>query len=220
MRATTFEFRERFWIIAGVFFAGFACYWIDHVNAAHAIAGGHARLVIGLGAVIATLAALLRTWATAYLRTDVVKDARLHTDRLVADGPYRHVRNPLYLGTALLAVAFAPLASRTGAVVMIAGMLVFVLRLIGREEGELHASQGDAYRAYVRAVPRFLPALVPRVPASGAAPQWRQAVRGELMMWAFAAGIAAFAVSLDQRLLWAVVVAGFLGYLPGRVRSR
>src|SRR5712692_873879 len=103
MRATTFEFRQRFWIIAGVFAAGFACYWIDHVNAAQALAGGHVRLVFGLGAGVAALAALIRTWAAAYLRTEVVKDSALHTDRLVADGPYRHVRNPLYLGTALLA---------------------------------------------------------------------------------------------------------------------
>jgi hypothetical protein len=35
------------------------------------------------------------------------------------------------------------------------------------------------------------------------------------MMWAFALGAGAFAVTLDQRLLYGFLVLGFLGYFPG-----
>ena len=49
------------------------------------------------GAALVFVAALLRTWATAYLRTEIVHDAPQHAEALVADGPYRYVRNPLYL---------------------------------------------------------------------------------------------------------------------------
>src|SRR5882757_2992199 len=47
----------------------------------------------------AVTAALLRTWATAYLDAAVVHDKRMRADQVVADGPFRYVRNPLYRGT-------------------------------------------------------------------------------------------------------------------------
>ena len=51
-----------------------------------------------------TLAGLLRTWAAAYLHSDVVHDLKLHSEKLVADGPYRFMRNPLYLGSLMLTI--------------------------------------------------------------------------------------------------------------------
>ncbi len=45
-QATEFEFRTRFWFIAGIFWLGFFLYAIDHVNASIALSrlilGGHA----------------------------------------------------------------------------------------------------------------------------------------------------------------------------------
>jgi len=106
-------------------------------------------------------------------------------------------------------------------VVIVGGLLVVVLRLIGREEAALSRTQGTAYAEYVARVPRLWPALALRVPASGARPQGRQAVTGELMMWAFALGAGAFAVTLDTRLLYGFLVVGILGYFPGfRARAR
>ncbi|MGE5761475.1 MAG: methyltransferase family protein [Gemmatimonadota bacterium] len=218
MQATEFEFRHRFWVILAVFAAGFACYSLDHRNSAYALAGGSragARVVLAAGALLVIAAAALRTWASAYLRTLVVKDQRLHADRLVADGPYRYLRNPLYLGTVALAVCFGLMASRLGFLVIVGGMLLVVYRLIGREEAALSRSQGSAYDAYRARVPRLWPALRPRVSASGTRPEWRQAFTGELMMWGFALAAATFAVTLDRRLFYAFLVLGFIGYLPG-----
>jgi protein-S-isoprenylcysteine O-methyltransferase Ste14 len=218
MQATEFEFRNRFWVIAAVFSAGFTCYFIDHQNAASTLVRGNptgVHLVLGAGALLAAAAAAVRTWASAYLHTEVVKDHALHADRLVADGPYRHLRNPLYLGTLLLAVCFGLMASRLGFLVMVGGLLIVVLRLIGREEAALSHTQGNAFEEYRARVPRLWPALSPRVPASGARPQWRQAFMGELAMWAFASGAAAFAATFDQRFFFAFLILGFLGYFPG-----
>jgi len=75
----------------------------------------------------------------------------------VADGPYRHLRNPLYLGTILLAVAIGTMASRIGFLVLTVGMILFVYRLILREEANLLRSQGESYRRYFEAVPRLIP---------------------------------------------------------------
>ncbi len=223
MRASNFEFRNRFWLISALFLAAFGCYIFDHRNAAQMFArllGQDTRfgvqLVFGIGALVAFLAAWIRTWASAYLRTSVVKDAAIHSDRIVADGPYRHLRNPLYFGTVLLGVSFGMIASPTGFLVLVGGLTIFVLRLIAREEAELEAAQGAAYRRYARAVPGLVPAFEPRVEASGVRPQWGQAFFGEASMWIFAIGCALFAITLNQWTLYAFVAAGFLSYIPVR----
>jgi protein-S-isoprenylcysteine O-methyltransferase Ste14 len=227
MRATDFEFRNRFWVIAALFFAAFGCYAFDHLTAAQLFARllredtrFGVQVVFGAGALLAFLAAWIRTWASAYLHSSVVKDAEIHADRLVADGPYRHLRNPLYLGTVLLGISFGLIASVTGFFVLAVGLTVFVSRLIAREEAELEAAQGAAYRRYKRAVPGLLPAFDPRVEASGARPQWGQAFLGEAMMWIFALGCALFAITLNQWILYGFVLAGFIGYFPVRRASR
>ncbi len=236
LRATRFEFRARFWIIAGIFWLGFSLSAVDHANAGLALlhllaparfaaAGvrGHRlalRWVVACGSLLAFAAAALRTWAAAYLDSSIVHDGRLHAEGVVADGPYRFVRNPLYLGTVLLAAGMALLASPLGWVVIVGGIVVFTLRLIGREESELGAAQGASYAAYRAAVPRILPALSPRVPASGARPRWGQAFLGESFMWLFAFALAGFVPTLDPRWLFVFLGLGFLATLLFKLRQR
>jgi hypothetical protein len=118
---------------------------------------------------------------------DVVHDPSLHSERLVAEGPYRHVRNPLYVGLMLLDVGMLPLASALGAAWMLLAMSIFTLRLVGREEAALLAEQGEAFRRYLEAVPlRALAATA--LPAAGGRPQWGRALLGELLIWAMVAG--------------------------------
>lgn len=109
MKATNFEFRQRVWLIMILFWAGFALYAVDRVNIiqwAVTLAfpgnglwqGFFVRLILSVAALMVLLAAWLRTWAAAYLRSSVVHDPNLHSEAIVADGPYRYLRNPLYLG--------------------------------------------------------------------------------------------------------------------------
>jgi len=135
MRATNFEFRFRFWFITLIFWLAFGCYTLDHLNAAVALvrlvfrgdpnlksAGArHAiRAVFGLSAALVAAAAWVRTWGSAYLRTEVVRDSAVRTEKLVADGPYRRLRNPLYLGNLLMAAGIGLFASRSGWLVLYA----------------------------------------------------------------------------------------------------
>jgi protein-S-isoprenylcysteine O-methyltransferase Ste14 len=230
MRATTFEFRFRVWIITGLIWAAFACSAFDHSR----MIGAFTRLFGGPGAwaaegfAIACVsgAAWIRTWAAAYLEPEVIHDKRLHSDRLVADGPFRHVRNPLYLGTLLLGVGFGLLASRTGFVVLNAGLLVFTTRLILREESELAQTQGGPYREYLERVPRWWPSLPPLVPAGGMTPRWPAAIRGEMMFWLF---LAAFILRLacapfltagrQNDLFVTVICVAFVARLLDRARK-
>ena len=219
MRATDFEFRHRFWFICLVYFVGFGSYNLDHVNSSVAVAqwlfrasdpglkslaARHAlQAWFAGGATLVAAAAWIRTWGGAYLRTEVVHDAVVRTERLVADGPYRYVRNPLYVGNLLLATGMATLASRIGGVVLILGNLLIVLRLIGREEAAWAQSQGETYRAFLAAVPRLWPSLRPRLPTSGLQPKWTQAFLGEAWMWCFALNGFLFAWRVNSTLYYA-----------------
>jgi protein-S-isoprenylcysteine O-methyltransferase Ste14 len=169
-RAADFEFRHRVWIIGAIFWLAFSCYGFDHVRSAEGllllISGGPLNvhsvlvryelyLIFAVAALLITARAWMRPWGTAYLRTEVVHDSSLHSERLVADGPYRHVRIPLYFGNLLMAIGIGLMASRTGWFVLVILMTLFVYRLLGREEAGLLKSQGNAYRAYLAAVPRL-----------------------------------------------------------------
>jgi len=77
---------------------------------------------------------------------------------LVGVGPYRWVRNPLYVGALAVFVGFG-LLDRSPA------MLLFALALVGcfhvfvlvYEEPHLERTFGEPYRRYLREVPRWIP---------------------------------------------------------------
>jgi protein-S-isoprenylcysteine O-methyltransferase Ste14 len=231
LAAGDIEYRIRPWIIAVIFFAAFQLYRWDHVSAAAALAawltpgGGDVQktqtLIFAIGAAATLAAAALRTWAAAYMSSSVVHDPRVHDSRLVADGPYRYLRNPLYLGVVLVAFGFALAASRWGFVLLMLAIPFFQYRLTLREEGALKATQGGSYRRYLAAVPRMFPSLRPRVPASGMRPQWGQAVRGELFMWGFALTFVVFTATGNMRvLMYGCIAATALVLLMGRLSAR
>jgi protein-S-isoprenylcysteine O-methyltransferase Ste14 len=223
-QATETEFRQRFWVIGAIFAAGFSCYSLDPRTAADALAaalGVRARAVFAAATGVAVAAALLRSWAEAYLHSSIVHDAELHADQMVADGPYRFVRNPLYLGTILLAVSIGSLASRMGFFVLSFGMTLFVVRLVLREEAALSKSQGEGYRRYLAAIPRLIPSPWPRLPAAGGHANWVDGLSGETFMWGFALAMAAFTATGSTRILGGVMAASFAVYfLQGRLRKR
>lgn len=218
MKATRWEFTNRamvFGIIIGVSFGVYAldrhataetvANWLD--SKLHGDAGQWVRAVLAAGAILLAIAALIRTWASAYLNANVVYASEVKSSTLVADGPYRRTRNPLYFANVLMAIALGTAMSLTGCVVCVLGITVFCYRLIFREEGELSASQGQSYAAYCRAVPRLLPSLIPGVASSGSRPQWGAGFKAEGWYWGFALGLLAFAVTLNLGVFFLVITA-------------
>lgn len=202
MKATRFEFRFRFVILVLLYAVSFVMPWnkwlhLDTVRTWQWLASLLSRagvmgfsqatlLVLVAGICFAVAAALLRTWGSAYLGQGVVRDTAMHGDRMVAAGPYRHVRNPLYLGTFLHSFALALLTMPSGAAFMLVTVGLFELRLIGAEESFLSERLGEAYGEYRMRVPRLVPSLRPQIESSGASPAWGTAALSEVYMWGVA----------------------------------
>jgi protein-S-isoprenylcysteine O-methyltransferase Ste14 len=199
MKASTLEFRFRFLILAAIYCLGFVAPWnywlhLDSIRTWQLLAAWPARsgwisfsnatiVVLLLGIACALMGAFLRTWGTAYLRPSIVQDSAMHGEGVIAAGPYRYVRNPLYLGNLFHTFALALLMPPSGAIICILAIGIFQLRLIAAEESFLTAKLGAPYLAYRAKVPRLVPALTPRVPASTMQPKWPLAFLGEIYMW-------------------------------------
>ena len=226
MKATAFEFRHRFWIIMAIYVLGFVAPWnkvlpLDGTGSnAHlwgvlaALLSKTAMMSIGpafnvvlvVGILCAGIGAWLRTWGSAYLGTDVMRDTALRAEGVVADGPYRHLRNPLYLGAWIHTLALALLMPASGAVFTIVVLIGFQMRLILGEETFLAGKQGESYRAYCAQVPRLWPSFRPRISASGARPRWAQAALAEIFMWGVTVSFAVLGWRYDAFLLMKCVL--------------
>lgn len=86
----------------------------------------------------------------------------------VAVGPYRHVRNPMYIGAWILLIGFG-LHQRSVAIVVFSALWLLIAHLfvICYEEPHLRREFGATYEAYCRAVPRWAPRAQGPAPHEG-----------------------------------------------------
>ncbi len=102
-----------------------------------------------VGGIVAALGLLIRASAAGHLRKD---------EQLATAGPYAFTRNPLYLGSAILAAGFIIAGYSWLAGLMVAVYFaVFYGAVIRNEEADLHKRFGAAFDEYAARVPVFLP---------------------------------------------------------------
>jgi protein-S-isoprenylcysteine O-methyltransferase Ste14 len=228
-KATPLEYRFRYLIHTVLYLLGFTAPWNNflhldppgpnaHVwgilaaNLSQAGLGNIAtafNLLLSIAIVCALAGAFLRTWGSAYLGANVVQSHGMHTavtTGVLQDGPFRHLRNPLYLGTFLHTLAVSLLMPRSGAIFCIVAVGLLQLRLILAEEPFLSAKLGAPYAAYCALVPRILPSLRARTAATGLMPRWPQAALGEIYMWCVAASFAVLGWRYNAWLLVQCVI--------------
>ncbi len=131
------------------------CLWLARPTNASIVAGG----------LIAFVGLAIRAAAAGHLRKSA---------QVTVSGPYARTRNPLYLGSAVMAAGFA-MASRSwlAAALLACYYAAFFPYLMRREEHELAALFGREFETYARSVPLFWPRL--RVPARQAQKfSWRR----------------------------------------------
>jgi protein-S-isoprenylcysteine O-methyltransferase Ste14 len=129
-----------------------------------------------LGLPFAVLGEAIRVWASGHIEK---------TKRLATGGPYAHSRNPLYLGSALIALGVAVACASPWAVAaMAAYFLAFYPSVMREEAAFLAAKFEEEHAAWAAAVPLFWPRAMPGGPRSsrfdwarvGTNREWRTAV--------------------------------------------
>jgi protein-S-isoprenylcysteine O-methyltransferase Ste14 len=108
------------------------------------------------GGVLALLGEAIRIWASGHIEK---------THRLATGGPYAHTRNPLYLGSVLMALGFLVAAKHPVSVTVgLAYLLVFYPFIIREEAKFLKDKFPEPYHDWALKVPLFFPRLTPGGP--------------------------------------------------------
>jgi protein-S-isoprenylcysteine O-methyltransferase Ste14 len=105
------------------------------------------------GALIGVVGLAIRAWAAGYLHKQEI---------LTITGPYAYTRNPLYFGSAILALGAAVAArSWISAAILITYFAVFYSIVMKKEENELRPRHREEFDRYAAAVPLFFPRPIP-----------------------------------------------------------
>jgi len=220
-------------IIASIVFLGFWAPWIGEADlgkrisllewlALEASRSGLLRftfaipLLIVVGSLLSLAGAALRVWGTSYLGYATVQHARMQAGWLLADGPFRFMRNPLYVGSWFTLAAVALVMPPTGAVVAMLLITAFYFRLTLGEEAFLSATLGPPYRDYLSSVPRYLPRLRGSLPAAGNSPHLLTALFTELFPIGVFVTMAGLAWRYDHQLMLEGIFFSFVASLIAR----
>ena len=143
---------------------------------------------LAAGGVLALAGEALRLWAAGHIEK---------TRALATGGPYAHTRNPLYLGSLLMAAGVAVAAASPWAALAVAVYLAAFYPSVIREEAAfLRGRFGEEYAAWAAAVPLFLPRLTPGGPRATRF-QWQRVRRNR--EWRTAIALPALAALLRAR---------------------
>lgn len=100
------------------------------------------------GAVVAALGVFLRAMASGHVKKN---------QELASTGPYAYCRNPLYLGSIIIAVGFAIAARDLWVAIGIVALFTLIYVPVIRSEEVFLRGQFPEFEAYTRRVPRLLP---------------------------------------------------------------
>ena len=144
-----------------------------------------------LGALIAAIGIVLRTLASGQVKKN---------QELTMSGPYAYVRNPLYLGSIIIAIGFAVAARELWVAIVVLAMFALIyVPVIRGEETFLRKQFPGAYDDYARRVPSLLPrTLLLRQIRDGFSRElyWQHREYNALL------GAAAMSAALAAKILW------------------
>jgi protein-S-isoprenylcysteine O-methyltransferase Ste14 len=143
-----------------------------------------------LGTLIASPGVVLRALASGHVKKN---------EELTTSGPYAYTRNPLYLGSLIMAIGFA-IAARSIWVVFLMLLMFFAIYLpVIRSEEEFLRQRFPAFNHYAQNVPRLFPRWTAYEKTAGAFSRplyWRHREYNAIL------GTAALLAALVAKLMW------------------
>lgn len=125
---------------------------------------------LGVSLALVVAGEALRIWAAGHLRKE---------DVMTTGGPYRIIRNPLYLGSFLIAVGFCLIAGSIWIwIFTFAYFLLCYIPVIRFEESILREKFHEPYAEYASAVPALYPTFSP-YQRSSTKFSWKQVFRNK-----------------------------------------
>jgi protein-S-isoprenylcysteine O-methyltransferase Ste14 len=148
VRLGRFFFKSRNFISAPIFLFLICVFFWEYENGVVTWTVGSLIIVAGEG---------LRVWAMRHIG----RSARTRKDKarkLVATGPYKHTRNPLYVGNHIILLGFCVLSELVWFAPIALGIcFVFYSFIITYEEDLLMQRFGEDYVRYMAETPRWIP---------------------------------------------------------------
>jgi protein-S-isoprenylcysteine O-methyltransferase Ste14 len=119
---------------------------------------------------LVTTGELIRIWAAGHLRKEQV---------MTTGGPYRLIRNPLYLGSFFIAIGFCLVAGSVWLWLLVVGYFALCyIPVIQHEEMLLRKKFPEDYPVYANAVPAYYPTLN-AYPTTSTNFSWQQVLRNK-----------------------------------------
>ena len=111
------------------------------------------------GLVLMLIGEIIRFWGVSYAG-GATRTRHVGAQQLVTNGPFGHVRNPLYIGNIFMYTGAAIIAHIWMPWLIFAVWILFGIQyylIVNLEEENLHKLFGQKYLFYCKQVPRFLP---------------------------------------------------------------
>jgi len=122
---------------------------------------------VAAGLAVSMAGELLRFLGVSYAGSET-RTTKIGATRLVTNGPFSRVRNPLYLGNILIYLGLSIMANAWLPWIALVVVVWFGFQyalIVSLEEEFLKQKFGGEYLAYMKRVPRFLPRLAGAGPA-------------------------------------------------------
>jgi protein-S-isoprenylcysteine O-methyltransferase Ste14 len=102
--------------------------------------------------ILVVIGELIRIWAAGHLQKEKI---------LTTGGPYRFIRNPLYLGSFLIAIGFGLISGSIWVWILVVAYFALVYIPVIRYEETILREKFSEYPAYAEKVPALYPTVFP-----------------------------------------------------------
>lgn len=149
------------------------CFWNEYENDFITWSVGPSIMILGL---------VIRIWATKHIGKRIRRKYKEGRRRLlILTGPYRLVRNPLYIGNIVAMIGLCLLSELVWFMPIAFTYFFLLYSLVVRyEEYKLSVLFGREYSVYRRTVPRWIPRFSMIAESKRGDFAWTSSLRGEL----------------------------------------